>query len=274
MIKRKKKDSIDESKGTPISEIKKRIVKLKILVAKLSALIYGRSGTGKTTFAATMADILEPDKKVLLIDVREEGQDSIVEYGDRIEVLQCTTWDDLVGVYHFLHNGDHNFGGVIIDTVTQAQSLAMKWAIKKSGNHGMMSRRSWGFLGSALTPLLLDFRDLPMHVCFIAQDRKTAGDEAEDEITDLMPEFGPALMPSVAKDLNAMVKIIGQTHIKMTEVKVKGKKPRQVPRFRMRLGPHPLYLTKIRSPKSAKIPASIVDPSFAKIQKIMRGESL
>jgi energy-coupling factor transporter ATP-binding protein EcfA2 len=274
MLKRKRKpDSMSESKGTASEKIKKRIKPIAALELILSVLIYGRSGTGKTSFAATMADIVPEGKKVLLIDVREQGQDSISEYGDRVDVFRADTWDDFVGAYWYLKEMEHPYGGVIIDTVTQVQSLAMQWAKQKAKSPEVMSRRAWGFLGSALSPVLLDYRDLPIHTCFLAQDRKSINDDTEEEMGDLLPDFGPAMMPSVAKDLNAMVKAIGQTHIKQREKKKDGKITK-ITEFRMRLGPHPVYLTKVRSPKGSKVPGFIVDPTFEKILKIMKGESV
>ena len=270
--RRRESDSMSESKGTPMDKIKKRIRPISALELVVSMLVYGRSGTGKTTFAATVANALPDDLRVLLIDVREQGQDSISEYGERVDVFSCATWDDFVGAYWYLKEGEHNYGAVIIDTVTQVQSLAMEWARKKAKSPEVMSRRAWGFLGSALSPLLLDYRDLPIHVIFLAQDRKSVNDDVEEEMGDLLPDFGPAMMPSVAKDLNAMVKVIGQTHIKQREKKKDGK-INKVTEFRMRLGPHPVYLTKVRSPKGSKVPGFITDPTFGKILNIMKGES-
>ena len=88
----------------------------------------------------------------------------------------------------------------------------------------------------------------------------------------LEPEVGPALIPSVARIMNAAVKVIGNTYIKQRR-KVKGDKILEITSYMLRIGPHPYYITKIRSPKSFKTPGSIANPTFDKICKIMKGES-
>jgi hypothetical protein len=124
---------------------------------------------------------------------------------------------------------------------------------------------------------MMNFRDLPMHVVFLAPDRvKNTSDEDEEvsqEEGRLEPEVGPAVSPSVARSLNAAVKVIGNTYIRQRQ-KVKGGKVVELTGYMLRIGPHPYYITKIRSPKTHKTPGSILDPSFDKIIKVMKGEEL
>jgi len=271
MRRRKTDDSKKQLDRTPIKSIAKRIKSVSKYDIKITALIYGRSGTGKTVMASTIADILPANKKVLILDIREDGTPSIADRGDRIDRIDIETWADLEGVYYFLKTETHPYGAFVLDTITQLQKIAMNHAMKKSGHSDMMSKRAWGLLGGMLEPRLLDFRDMPQHTVFIAQDRRDDVDEDVDD-DDLIPEVGLSIMPSLAKTVNAMVNTIGHTCIKEKEIKVKNKVITK-PEFRLRLGPHPLYLTKIRAPKGTKIPRSIANPSFTKIVNIMRGES-
>lgn len=272
---KKEKLSIKElMKGTDLDVLKKRIVPISKLRNKMSAVVYGRSGTGKTTVAASLLDldpISDHQDKILLLDCREEGTDSVWDRKG-IDMLPIQAYSDLQGIYYFLKKSDHKYKGIVIDTITSLQGITLAQARKLHGK-AVNDQASWkvfGTVASLLNPLLMDFRDLPIHLVILAQDRYDNSDDENDE-GDLMPEVGPACMPSVAKTINAMVKVIGQTFIKELDIKTKtGIKSKS--QFRMRLGPHPYYLTKIRVPKKYKVPASIPDPSFKKIEAIMRGE--
>lgn len=259
-------------KATSVAAVKKRIVPVKGLLGKVTALVYGRSGTGKTTFAATI-DKVDPvvpgADRVLILDISEEGTDSVYDQ-PTLDVIELRNWNDFAGVYQFLKKGEHKYKAVIIDTITQLQRLAMDEAKLRADVDvdGAMTRRAWGFLSSMINPMLLSYRDLPMHVILIAQDRK---DETEDEEDDLIPDVGPAVMPSIATTVNAMVKVIGQTYITQKEKNVKGQ-IRRTTTYRLRVGPHPFYLTKLRCPKKFKVTGSIPNPNFSTIVEIIRGD--
>ena len=184
--------------------------------------------------------------------------------------MPINTWADFEGAFYFLRDSKHKYMGYVVDTATMLQQICITASKEKAGldEDSAMTRRSWGFLSSMLAPMLLNMRDLPMHSCIIAQDRYSTNENEDTDDDDIMPEMGPAVMPSIAKTLNGMVKVIGQTYIKDRELRVKGKLIRK-PQFRMRIGPHPFYLTKVRAPKHYTIPASINDPSFSKILSIM-----
>jgi len=273
-IQRKEKET-GSHEGLTVSEVKKRIHPVEETIGKISGLVYGRSGTGKTTFASSLLEL--PDfytdrDKVLLLDMREEGTDSVYDQKG-IEVINVSDWRDVEGAYWYLKESDHPYKGLIIDTVTQLQFLAMDEAKRraKKGKEEAMNKLSWGYLSSMLGPMLLDIRDLPMHSCILAQDRREKIEEGDEESEDLLPEMGPAVMPSVSKSLTAMVKFIGQTYIQQKQKPTK-KGIRHVTEFRMRIGPHPFYLTKVRTPRYNVVPKSIKDPSFLKVVKAMRGE--
>ncbi len=102
----------------------------------------------------------------------------------------------------------------------------------------------------------------------------------EDDLDDdqkMSPEVGPALSPAVAKALNAAVHMIGHTFIREHTYKKKikrGKKTRTKEvtevQYCLRIGPDPLYITKLRKPKSVQVPSVIVDPSYQDIMDIVK----
>ena len=238
----------------------------------ISAVFYGRSGTGKTTVASTFP------KPLLLLDFGDKGHDSIKDV-EGVKRLLIQEWMDIESVYWGLASGNHDFKSVIWDTVTGSQDTAI---YKVKDDEGMdptdpVSRRMWGEVSGLMKEWLINFRDLEMHTAFLAQERITKEEESEETEQDddqIDPEVGPATIPSVQKTLCASVKVVGHTYIKQVIKRLKGGKTKRVPKFMMRVGPHPYYTTKIRSPKDYEVPGSIDNPDFDKIQKIMKGEKL
>lgn len=246
-----------------------------------SMVVYGRSGSGKTTFAATFP------KPILLLDVSDKGTDSISDV-EKIDVMEVETWQDLELAYWYLNQNPEEYETVVVDTLSQAQELLIKKLLleKYKGDEeaqsgfGSLSQRDWGEVTSVLKTWITHYRNLPMEVLFIAQDRIFEVDEDLDPETMLDPEVGPRLAPSVTKHLNASVHSIGNTFIRRRirhkEVKRKGSrktKTKEIPetQYCLRIGPDPVYATKIRKPKGIKVPAVIVDPHYDDILELIQG---
>lgn len=245
---------------TEPTSIESRITAVGDLPVYLKILVYGRSGTGKTTFIGTAP------KPLLVLDVREEGTTSIRSRKDTF-VLKIETWEDLEEAYWYLAGpGADKFKSVAIDTVTPLQDLALKKVTGEEG--GLVSRRAWGEAASMMKTWIMAFRDLPMHIIFTAQDRETQSDELEDDV--ILPEVGPYVMPSVAKILNASVGIIGQSYIREIMETVEDQQVAQI-KYCMRIGPHARYTTKLRRDPgltTEKVPGTLVNPTFNKLMKL------
>lgn len=265
MVKKKHRKS-EEKRSNPLLRAKP----VAEIVNFMTSLFYGRSGTGKTTLAATYP------KKVLVLDFRDKGTDSIRDV-EGVSVLEIDGWDDIEDTYWALKKDPKAYKSLIIDTVSGMQTLAIK-KVKEDNNVAEtenLSRRNWGEVAGLMTTWIMNYRDLEMHVVFLAADRiKNASDEEDEDSYGeerLEPEVGPALIPSVARIINASVEVIGNTFIRQRR-KPKGDKIVEVTSYMLRLGPHPYYITKIRSPKSYKTPGSISNPTFKKLQQIIKGE--
>lgn len=225
---------------------------------------------------------------MLILDVNDRGVDDVLPPDDNIQVRDVSTWDDLETTYWWLHKNPGRYKTVVIDTASQLQKLAIDRAMrgreqhpsmkgKKLGDFGSMSKKDWGQVSSLMKDWLTRFRDLPMEVVFIAQDRTFKEDEDEAEGID--PSVGPALSPSVASHLNAIVHVIGHTFIRTRKVKVKVKEGKAIKtiektkvEYCMRLGPNPVYITKVRNPKTIITPSIVVDPTYEKLINVITGE--
>lgn len=247
----------------PISEI----------VHPRSWAIYGRSGSGKTTFAATFP------KPVLLLDIRDKGTDSISDVED-VDYKLVESIDDIEDVYYYLKKNQEGYKTVVFDTITQLQQLTLETIVQGKnknrenvGDWGTVTKREYGDTAAKMKEWIINFRDLPMEVVFIAQERTNRTDD-EDENTDRMiiPEVGPGVMPSVAGHLNAAVAFIGNTFIRLqTRTILKGEKKikKDETRYSLRIGPNPVYTTKIRKPKGIKLPPLLDDPTYNDVIHLM-----
>lgn len=235
-----------------------RIKPVATLPRVLSMLVYGRSGTGKTTFAGTWP------KPALILDINERGTDSIsnVEGVDRIAV---ETWQDIEDVYWHVKSSGH-YKSVILDQVSAMQDLACSQAMEDKGKE-QMSQQLWGIAGGYMKTWLTNYRNLTddgINVLFIAHDRTSKGsEESEDDQID--PSIGPRLMPSVAGMLNGAVKVISNSYIR--EVFDEDQNRKIV--FCQRIAPHPYFVTKMRNPPGTTIPEYIADATYDAILQLM-----
>lgn len=238
-----------------------------------SYVLYGRSATGKTTLACSFP------KPLILLDAKDKGTDSVSDQ-DGVDVLDINTWDDFETMYWYLKKYPKKYKTVVIDTLSQVQQIAIEKQVgdnltdgKRAGDWGTMTKRDWGTVASALKTWIINFRDLPMEVVFIAQDR-IFNMEEDDEVEGIAPEVGPGLMPSVTKHLNAAVTVIGNTFIrrKVTVTgKGKNKKEKSKIQYCLRIGPHETYTTKMRKPKKVELPPILINPIYEDLTEIIKG---
>lgn len=245
-----------------------------------SFVIYGRSGTGKTTLASSWP------KPMLFLDIKDHGTGSISDVKG-IDVMDVKFFEDFELTYGFLKNNPKKYKTVVIDTVSQLQQMVVKERAEKeglrdrsktAGDWGSMTKRDWGDIAAIMKEWILNYRDLSeegINIIFIAQDRTFNIDNEEDSGESLTPEIGPALSPSIAKVLNASVSLIGNTYIRtrVEKKEVKGKvREKEVYQYCLRVGPNPIYVTKIRKPKTAEPPATIIDPTYEDVLAATKGE--
>ena len=246
------------------------------VVRPRSWAVYGRSGSGKTTFASTFP------RPILMLDIRDQGNDSISDQRD-IDEKEIETFDDIEDVYYFLKKNPKRYKTVVFDTVTQLQQMLLEEMSsgkrRKNGNAGdwgTMTKRDWGDVAAKMKEWIMNFRNLPMEVVFLAQERVSTIEEEEVSDNQLMPEVGPQVMPSVAGTLNAAVSVIGNTFVGIRTTKksmTNGKKvSKREARYRLRVGPNPVYTTKLRKPKKIEPPAWIDNPTYADVIAINKGE--
>ena len=243
------------------ARIEDRITSLAEMPDYKKVLIYGKSGSGKTTFLGTCPG------PVLVLDPGEKGLLSL-RHKDDVKRLEIRTWAEFEAAYWYVaQRSGGAFKTVAIDTVTKLQDMAIE---KVAPDGGKLEFRQWGEVSSLLKAWFVLWRDLPMNVVFLAQDRTTEREDGSDFEVD--PEVGPALMPSVARSLCAAVDVVVNSFVREQDVPYKAAngatKTRKEADYCLRVGPHSTYVTKYRTRPDVDVPRVLADPSFERLFKI------
>lgn len=234
----KKRRSVDvEDRIRSVDEISK--------YAKI--LVYGRNKNGKTRFAATWP-------RVLICDIQEEGTRSA--RGSGADVIEVNSFDEVGDVYWYLKAGNHKYRTIAIDTLTALQDAAQRKVLGEAEErdptreHAMPDRRTYGRANQLVKQMVLEFRNLPMHVVFLAQERVEVDEETDE------PALRTAqLSPGSRGTALGAVGLIGRIYLH------EGKKGRW--EARMLVGPHEEYDTGNR----IELPRIIRNPTGKQIIK-------
>lgn len=227
-------------KRKAVDRVESRIIPVSDATPFAKVLVYGRSKHGKTRFAAMTG------KKTLVIDVNEKGTKSVQTYPNCF-VYHVSKWEQISWVYWYLKQGDHDYEVAILDTWTQVQMLCMQFILHEAEDRdpnrpaSSPRRQDWGQLGELMRPMTFNFRNLPMHVVFVCQERIDKSSDDEEEATNRRV---PDLSPSVRGAALAAVELIGRAYQKeVRTVNQKTKKETTKWETRMLVGAHEDYDT-------------------------------
>jgi hypothetical protein len=256
-----KKQSKPRNRTAGIESVKRRIVPLSEADPYLKILVYGRNGQGKTRLGGS-------GPRPFVLDCNDHGTKSIrSQPGD---AFFADTWEDVVFAYWFLKQGNHDYETLVLDNVTMMQNLCSAYVLKEIERDGLRdpktaSQREWGKIKQYMGPQLLDFRNLPMHVVFIAQERTVDNDD--EERTERVPD----LSPGVRAYATSCVDIIGRMLNRPLRRVNKDKKAEVVEWHNVLFtGETDDYVTKDRD---RYIPRGVmVDPTIPKIVDAMKGK--
>lgn len=244
----------------------------------LAMLIYGKSGTGKSTIAATAVDAIESDELHAHISVGDEDGTLSIFDVDRIVVPERP---DTLKKFNTILDDILNEGirSASIDTIGDLTGLAIADVTgtkpKQQIGFGDLTIKQWGDVTArmkeAVMPYLEASRDGKLLLTILAHEKEfnnneDAGNDALDPYVscDVLPAFGKWLL--------AKVDYIGRSFIREVEVPTEEEfVTTNEAVYSLLIGPDSKYITKFRKPKSKKIPDFIDDPSLSQILEIARG---
>lgn len=126
----------------------------------INCLVYGESGIGKTVLCTTAP-------KPLIMSA-EKGLLSIAD--SDVDVTEVNSLAGIKEVYNFLKSKENSYETICLDSISEIAQvvLAEYKAVERD------PRQAYGKLGEEVISVVRRFRDLPMHVVFIAKlDRLT-----------------------------------------------------------------------------------------------------
>ena len=204
-------------------------------------------------------------------------------------VKRIKDWEDFEHVFWYLKKNPDKYKTVSIDTVTQLQNHATRKVLRNAGkptdnlgDWGTMTQEQWGEVSAMMKQWTTNFCDLAesveeggigAQVLWLAQMRIEEVEQDDPEV-EIEPDVGPQVIPSVSQHLQDQCSVIGHTfiRIKTKEVTRKGKTIiKETPQYCMRIGPNPVYRTKLRTDAETSVPDFIVNASYEELQEIIEG---
>lgn len=249
-------------------------------------LLYGRSGTGKTTLWSTFP---KPILAVIVSGGSRPGELRSVDTRENRETIQqvvLQSSSELATVTAFQQTSV-KFATLVLDHASGLQDLILKEIL---GLEELPAQKGWGLASQAqygqcalqCKEVLRGMLSLDCNVVIVAQEREFNTETASELIT---PYVGAGLTPSITGWLNTAVDYIVQAFLrqreeikvtrlgkgptaKETQVRVKTKEVE----YCLRTAPDPIYTTKFRLPRGKALPPAIIDPSYEKIIELIRPE--
>jgi phage nucleotide-binding protein len=263
------KISSRKKKQPKTPKVVRSIQPVKTLTENIVALIYGKSGRGKTKTAATFPG------PVLFLDINNEKGLKTVRNVKDVQFAKVRTWTDFTDLFWWLRDEKRPFETIVLDQITGLQDLCMKEVrnhFRMDDDEPFQGFKKFGKLAGDMKTWLQNYRELSdfYHIVFIAHERAFDSEQGEGEID---PAVGARVMPSVGSFVEGACDIIGHCYVGANKAKNKKGKIEITPEYRMRIGPHSIYTTKIRRPPDAgPLPDYVVNPSYRKLVAIEAGK--
>lgn len=251
----------------------------------LKMLLYGASGTGKTTLWGSFPG---PILSIICSGGNKTGELRSLNTPELRKKISTVTLEDsaeMVPLIDHLKSG--KFNTAVLDHITGLQDLILKEIlgldeIPAQKGWGTATQQQYGQVAQQCKEYLRALLNLDINVILIAQERMfNPKEDAGSDLSDVMtPTVGPAVIPSLAGWVNPACDYIMQTfkRPKMEAVvsKIGTKQITTLKRgkgveYCVRTEPHEVFTTKFRVPKGTKLPEVIVDPTYEKINKLIKG---
>lgn len=225
-------------------------------------VLWGKSGSGKTHFIGTLP------KPLLYIQFGDDGSNTIANI-DGIKAIQANTIDRLKQIGEELKK-DKTYASIAVDTFSMITSMWID--INATQKKRRMTQQMWGDLKVETEELIKLFHEVAAnHIVALSCHEVTDTIEGMDD--EVIPDFGPSTSKGSRIYLQGMANYgIHFTKINKTITDKETGEEKDVVRYAAHLGANPYYWTKLQIDDSIKIPATMVNPSYGKIQKLISNE--
>lgn len=243
--------------------------------SNLKVVVYGRSGTGKTTFSGTFP------KPLLHVVCSSIGLNESIplQKMDGVYDLLIERSSEILEVPAYVTR--NRFQTLVLDHVTGLQDLVLKEILELDEvpvqkSYGLATQAQYGQLTLQMKELLRRLLVLPMNVVIIAQEREVMVDELTGVLT---PYVTTAVTPSLASWLHASADYILHTYIRQKTSKILakvGNTPVEVEKpvagyiFAAHVGPNPVFVTKVRTSQIKELPESVDNPTYESLLNLIR----
>lgn len=231
----------------------------------LNILIYGDSGTGKTTLAGSADDVPEM-RSVIVVDL-EGGTESLRSKYPNVDTVRAQSWKEMQAVYNDLHRGGHGYNTVVVDSLTECQKFNMYTIMKelvdrktdegKDVDPDIPSVREWGKNIEQMRKFVRAMRDLPIHTIFTCLEQ-----EKKDEKTGAV-KVKPLLSGKLADEVAAFLDVVMYYYVKEVPAQDGGEMELKRVLLTRKTAKH------TAKDRSGKLPMLIADPTMSTLYDLM-----
>lgn len=255
----------------------------------IKIMLYGRSGTGKTTLWGTF-----PGRTMAIICSGSDQPGELrsidtVANRKRIEQVVLKTADELPELIQFLRTKRDTYDNVVLDHVSGYYDLVLRGVLGLDDESvinkkfGAITMQQYGEAFTTFKTNVRPLLGLPQNVVMIGQERTFGGAEDEGGNLDdaIKPTVGVSLSEKLTGWLNTTVDYLARTFIreevKTKKVRVAGEVVESRTKtgkieYCLHVGPHPTFQTKFRMPGGVG-ETVIVNPTYDSIMALIRGKS-
>lgn len=220
---------------------------------------WGKSGTGKTKFVASLP------KPLLYIRVGDDGSNTIANV-DGIKAIHAETLEQLKEIGKELQK-DKKFASVAVDTFSMITNVWIDQNITQKKKK--MTQQAWGDLKVETEELIKIFHEVAAtHI--VALTCHESNDSIEGMEDEIIPDFRPNTTKGARTYLEGMANY-GIHMAKMKKTVIKDGVEKEVVRYVGHLGANSYYWTKLQIDPDIKVPDAVVNPTYDKIMKIING---
>lgn len=177
-------------------------------------VVYGKNGTGKTTFGAS-------GEGTLVAEIEKDGTFSVRDKSDA-KKFSVRTWKDFEKLYWYLKDNCSKYKVIVLDTLTRLQELAIREIVlgNKASNADLMdddvvkiTLQQRGHIAQKMVYWLNAYNNLPVHRVWLCQE---AGNSEDLDVKDY--EAYPDLTRKIRIYVCSDATVIARTMVKTKEI--------------------------------------------------------